>query len=115
MDGDCLIHTLMDQMSYDDQYSAFKTDPLTLRVMIVNSLKTLPSNKNLEWPISNNVNDGNRETWSEKMKQSGVQSNLDIEESSVSAKSSSIRKFPLLKRLWEITYFLKLFLSFMTR
>ena len=72
MDGNCLIHSLMDQMTYDEQYSAFNTHHLTLRAMIVNSLKTLPSNRNLEWPISNNPIDGNRETWSEKMRQSGV-------------------------------------------
>ena len=61
MDGNCFIHALIDQMSYDQQYSAFKTDHLTLRIMIVNSLKTLPSNRNLEWPISDNQDDGNRE------------------------------------------------------
>ena len=72
MDGNCFIHALIDQMSYDQQYSAFKTDHLTLRIMIVNSLKTLPSNRNLEWPISDNQDDGNREVWSARMRNSGV-------------------------------------------
>ena len=67
-----IIDTLMDQMTDDDRESGFKTDHLTLRVMIVNSLKTVPSNKSLEWPISDNPEDGNRETWSAKMRQSGV-------------------------------------------
>ena len=49
-----IIHTLMDQMTYDDQESGFKTDHLTLRVMIVNSLKTVPSNKR-RWKQGNLV------------------------------------------------------------